>query len=143
MEKKRVFITDEICRQDENGKYKLYGSICKKCGHKTYPSSSFCTSCLSQDLEPYDLAEEGEIYTYTIIRVRPPYGHYPSPHPLAYVDMPESEARVMAPLYMEQEDKFHVGAKVKLEFADYWEEEDKIVFGPKFRIVEEGGNEDA
>lgn len=139
MGKKIVFISNDICRQDENGHYHLYGSICKKCGHKSYPASSFCTSCLSQEQEIYDLKEEGEIYSYTITRVQPPYGHFPVPHPIAYISIPESEARVTAPLFMEDEGHFQIGAKIKMEFSVYWEEEDQIVIGPKYRIVQEGG----
>lgn len=133
-EKKKVFISDDICRRDEAGAYHLFGSICKDCGHKSYPATSFCACCLSKDQAHYDLAEEGEIYSYTITRVRPPYGHFPTPHPVAYISIPESEARVTAPLFMEQEAEFKVGAKVKMEFGVYWEEDDKIVIGPKYRI---------
>lgn len=134
-EKKKEFISDEICRTDENGNYRLYGSVCRACGHKSYPATSFCACCLSREQDRYDLAEEGEIYSYTITRVKPPYGNFPKPHPVAYISVPESEARVTAPLFMEQEAQFKVGAKVKMEFAPYWEEEDKIVIGPKYRIV--------
>lgn len=143
MEKKRVFISDDICRQDENGKYHLFGSVCKKCGNRSYPATSFCSACLSKEQERYDLAEEGEIYSYTITRVRPPYGHFPTPHPLAYISIPESKARVTAPLFLEDEADYKIGAKVKMEFAQYWEEEDQIVIGPKYRIIREGGDVNA
>jgi uncharacterized OB-fold protein len=143
MDKKRVFISDDICRMDENGKYHLYGSVCKKCGHISYPATSFCTSCLSKDQELYDLSEEGEIYSYTITRVHPPYGHFPIPHPIAYISIPKSKARVTAPLFPEDEPEYKIGAKVKMEFATYWEEEDKVVIGPKYRIIKEGDNPDA
>lgn len=136
-EKKTVFISDDICRQDEDGHYHLYGSICKVCGHKSYPATSFCGKCLNPDQEEYDLADTGEIYSYTITRTRPPYGHFPKPHPLCWVSIPESEARVTAPLFIEEEANYKVGAKVKMEFATYWEEEDKIVIGPKYHILKE------
>lgn len=138
MEKEKVFISDDICRKDENGRYHLYGSLCKVCGHKSYPASSFCTACLSKEQESYDLQEEGEIYSYTITRMRPPYGHFPVPHPLGFIDIPESGARVTAPLFLEDEADFKIGAKVRMEFATYWEEEDKVVIGPKYRIIKEG-----
>jgi uncharacterized OB-fold protein len=54
---------------------------------------------------------------------------------VAFISVPESEARVTAPLFMEDEADFKVGAKVKMEFAPYWEEEDQVVIGPKYRIV--------
>lgn len=136
MEKKKVFISDDICRIDENGQMHLYGSVCKKCGHRSYPASTFCSKCLSPDQDSYDIAEDGEIYSYTVTRVKPPYGNFPTPHPVAFISVPESEARVTAPLFIEQEEQFKVGAKVKMEFATYWEEEDQIVIGPKYRIVD-------
>jgi uncharacterized OB-fold protein len=135
VEKKKVFISDDICRQDPDGSYHLFGSVCKKCGRRSYPATTFCPDCLNPDQDTYDLSENGEIYTYTITRVRPPYGHFPTPHPVAFISVPESEARVTAPLFMEDEADFKVGAKVKMEFAPYWEEEDQVVIGPKYRIV--------
>ena len=136
MEEKKVrFISDDICRQDENGNYHLFGSVCKKCGNLSYPATSFCSKCLCPDQGTYDLVEDGEIYSYTITRVKPPYGNFPKPHPIAFVSVPDSQARVTAPLFMEQEEDFKVGAKVKMEFATYWEDDNEKVIGPKYRIV--------
>lgn len=143
MEKKKIFISDDICRQDENGQYHIFGSVCKKCGHRSYPATSFCTACLNKEQDTYDLAEEGELYSYTITRVKPPYGHFPVPHPVAYISIPESEARVTAPLFLDEQDDYKIGAKVKMEFSQYWEEGDQIVIGPKYHIVKEGGENDA
>ena len=41
-------------------------------------------------------------------------------------------------MFLEDEADFKIGAKVRMEFATYWEEEDKVVLGPKYRIIKEG-----
>ena len=137
MSKPKVFISDDICKQREDGSYYLYGSVCPKCGHKSYPASGFCTKCLCEEQEEYEIADTGTVYSYTITRTKPPYGNFPKPHPICWVSIPESEARVTAPLFIEEEADYKVGATAKMEFATYWEDEDKIVIGPKYHIVKE------
>ncbi len=137
MSKEKVFISNDICKIGTDGEYHLFGSRCTKCGHRSYPATSFCGKCLDPNQEQYELEDTGEIYSYTITRMQPPYGHFTTPHPICWVSIPNSEARVTAPLYIEEESKYKVGAKVKLTFDTYWEEEDKIVVGPKYHIVSE------
>lgn len=137
MAKVKVFISQAIYKEKPDGDIVLIGSECAKCGHRAYPATTFCGKCLSKEQNEYELEKQGEIYSYTITRVQPPYGHYPVPHPIARISIPESRARVTAPLFMEDEPDFKVGAKVKMEIAEYWEEDDKIVIGPKFRIIKE------
>jgi uncharacterized OB-fold protein len=135
MEKQRVFIDDRVLRERPDGDIALVGSVCKACGHRAYPATSFCSKCLSKDQSEYELFRDGFLYSYTITRV--PVGSFPVPHPFGYIMVPESGARVTAPLFIEEEALYRVGAKVRMEIAAYWEEEDKVVIGPKYRIVKE------
>ena len=137
MSKPIRFISDDICKQREDGTYALYGSVCPKCGYRSYPATSFCRKCLNPEQEQYELAEEGTVYSYTVTRTKPPYGNFPKPHPIVWVSIPESEARVTAPLFIEEEELYKVGAKARMEFATYWEDENEIVIGPKYHIVKE------
>lgn len=57
---------------DELDAGKVYGTKCKKCGHKYFPPVVDCAECLSSDMEWIDLTgEEGEVETFTHVIVRP------------------------------------------------------------------------
>jgi uncharacterized OB-fold protein len=120
-------------REKAGGDAVLVGSVCGRCGHKAYPATTFCTKCLSKDQSEYELSKDGVLYTYTVTRV--PVGNFPVPHPFGYIMAPESEARVTAPLFIEDEAMYRIGARVRMEISEYWEEEDRVVVGPKYRIV--------
>jgi uncharacterized OB-fold protein len=54
----------------ENGK--VYGTKCKKCGHKYFPPAADCSECLGSDMDWIDLTgEEGQLETFTHVIVRP------------------------------------------------------------------------
>jgi uncharacterized OB-fold protein len=135
MEKKREYIADYIVKEKPDGQIVLTGSVCAVCGHHAYPAVSFCPVCLSTDQKEYELGDEGTLYSFTVTRV--PVAQYPVPHPIGYIQIPQSEARVTAPLFIEDEPYYKVGARVRMEIAEYWEDDEKVVVGPKYRIVRE------
>ena len=47
---------------------------CKKCGKLLWPPRIMCSNCLSNELEWVDLGKEGELYTFTDMRVGAPLG---------------------------------------------------------------------
>ncbi|MBC3244977.1 Zn-ribbon domain-containing OB-fold protein [Pseudomonas lurida] len=72
----------------------LFGSECNQCSIRTFPARSFCPACNSDDVEQdVALANEGTIYSYTVIRQAP--GGRKTPYTLAYVDLTDG-VRVMA-----------------------------------------------
>lgn len=131
--KERVPIREGLFRETEDG-ITLLGAKCVKCGHISFPKRDFCTDCLCEEMEEVELSRQGELHTYSILRVGD--NHYNAPHPIGMVNLPE-RVRVTAPLVY-REEGYEIGQRMELVADDLWEEEDKIVTGYRFRVVEEG-----
>ena len=50
---------------------KLLGLKCQQCGAITTPPKKVCIECASEDLEVIPLSGQGEIQTFTVVRVPP------------------------------------------------------------------------
>ncbi len=79
----------------------LMGSRCSQCGETALGTSALCQNCGSDDLTPIPLSRRGTLWTYTVVRHKPP-GDYRGPDPfvpfgLGLVELPEG-IRVLAPL---------------------------------------------
>ena len=59
---------------------RLVGSKCHNCGEVSLGTVSSCPNCASEDLELIPLSQRGTLWTYTVIRHRPP-GDYKGPDP--------------------------------------------------------------
>jgi uncharacterized OB-fold protein len=80
---------------------KLAGSRCKACAEATLGTSDLCPNCGGDDVAPIEMTNEGKVWTYTVIRYRPP-GDYKGPDPfvpfaLGLIELPEG-LRVLAPI---------------------------------------------
>ena len=49
--------------KEKDGRFRLIGSRCPKCGELWYPRRFICPKCHSTELEPYQCAQEGEVIT--------------------------------------------------------------------------------
>ena len=67
----------------------LLGMRCSQCGVCVFGPATFCQSCTAPDLEAIELATEGTLYSYTIVRVPPPGWPGPVPYVLGEVELPE------------------------------------------------------
>jgi uncharacterized OB-fold protein len=80
---------------------KLAGSRCKACHETTLGANTLCPNCGSAEIEPLDLSSKGVVWTFTVVRYKPP-GDYRGPDPFApfamgLVELPEG-ARILAPI---------------------------------------------
>jgi uncharacterized OB-fold protein len=96
---------------------RLVGSKCVHCGEVAFGTVSSCPNCVGTDLNTIKLSETGVLWTYTVIRNRPP-GDYRGPDPFVpfaegLVEMPEG-IRVLSPVACEIE-KLAIGMKLKFE----------------------------
>lgn len=130
--KNRVPIREGLFRETEQV-IVLLGARCKHCGNVVFPKRDFCISCLSQELDEVELSRQGELHTFSILRVGDE--HFAAPHPLGEIDLPE-RVRVTAPLVYRPEEDYAIGQTVELVADDLWEEEDRIVTGYRFKVVE-------
>jgi uncharacterized protein len=79
----------------------LQGSRCRDCGEVTLGQNSNCPNCGGHSTDPIELADHGSLWTYTVIRHKPP-GDYRGPDPfkpfcLGLVELPDG-IRVLAPI---------------------------------------------
>jgi len=80
---------------------KLAGSRCKICDEATLGTSNLCPNCGSDEVAPITMSDGGEVWTYTVVRYKPP-GDYKGPDPfvpfaMGLVELPEG-LRVLAPI---------------------------------------------
>lgn len=94
----------------------LAGSKCRSCGEMGLGMLEACPNCGSEDLSQVTLGDEGTLYTYTIVRHRPP-GNYRGPAEfkpfgLGLVEI-DGVIRIMAPLLPEI-DSIRIGMPLRL-----------------------------
>ena len=77
---------------------RLLGSKCKSCGEVGLGEVSSCQNCAGQDLVVIPLSQKGKLWTFTVIRNRPP-GDFKGKVPMGegLVELPEG-IRVKSPL---------------------------------------------
>lgn len=80
---------------------KLAGSRCKVCHEATLGSNSLCPNCGSDEVAPIAFSDDGKVWTYTVVRYRPP-GDYKGSDPfvpfaMGLIELPEG-LRVLAPI---------------------------------------------
>lgn len=95
---------------------RLLGSKCANCGEVSIGTNDVCLNCGGDDIEGLELSSEGELWTYTVIRHKPP-GDYLGPDPfepyaLALVELADG-VRIMAPLEGDVE-SFEIGSRLRL-----------------------------
>jgi uncharacterized OB-fold protein len=119
-------------------KVTLLGSKCGKCGEISLGKRVQCSNCGASRLEEMPLSKKGKLWTYTVIRHKPP-GDYKGPDPfvpfgLGLVELPEG-IRVMAPIQADLE-KIKVGMELELEVYPLYKDENKNeVMAFRFRPV--------
>ena len=67
---------------------RLIGSKCSDCSQYAFPAQHYCPRC-SHEMERTSLSQEGELYTYTIIRQGPPWWKDKVPYTVGRVKLPE------------------------------------------------------
>jgi len=93
----------------------LLGGYCPACRRKYFPAPAVCPRCL-MTVRSVPLSREGVIYSFTIIRTKPPFG-LPQPYAVGYVDLVDDNLRVIGLLDHEKLDRLSVGREVTLSVA--------------------------
>lgn len=91
---------------------RLRGAICPECQQKFFPKPMVCPSCLGE-LKDIELSSEGKIYTYTVLRTKPPY-ELPQPYAVGWVDLEADGLRIFSLLDPEGIADLSIGKRVTL-----------------------------
>lgn len=117
---------------------RLVGSKCKDCGEVMLGQTSNCANCTGKNMEVIPLSKHGTLWTYTIIRHRPP-GAYRGPDPFVpfaegLVELPDG-IRVLSVLECDV-DKVKIGMELELvAFPLYTNEQGQTVIAFRFKAV--------
>jgi len=122
-------------------KVRLKGCRCRSCGQAFLGSMLACESCQSQELDEIVLGDRGKLYTYTVLRNRPP-GDYKGPEPFqafaaAMVELPEGLC-VLSALKDCDLERLKIGMPLELVVEPLYKDGDgNEVITYKFRPVPE------
>lgn len=126
-------VVDGSIRVAEDGAPVLIGTECTDCHYVSFPPTSFCRGCLSENVTEVDLSREGELRTYTIVRTG--QEGFEPPYACGYVTLPEG-VRLYSLLEGWESGGLEVGMPVKLTLDKITEasETNEPLFGHRFRI---------
>ncbi len=116
----------------------LLGGRCKDCQEISLGKGQYCPNCGAEEKQDLPLSKRGKLWTYTIIRHRPP-GDYKGPDPfspygLGLVELPEG-IRVLSPLDAETSD-LAIGMPLELAvFKLYEDTEGNEIIAFKFKSI--------
>jgi uncharacterized OB-fold protein len=113
------------------------GSQCRDCSEISLGERQTCSNCGGGNLTEVPLSRRGKLWTYTVIRHKPP-GDYKGPDPfvpfgLGLVELPEG-IRVLSPIRCDLE-RMKVGMELEMEVHPLYTDENQnevmaFRFGP-------------
>ncbi|MBP6940635.1 MAG: Zn-ribbon domain-containing OB-fold protein [Syntrophorhabdaceae bacterium] len=65
---------------------KIEGTVCKKCGAKFFPPRADCASCLSKDMDWFEMPKTGKLETFTVASYAPFGFEKDCPYTMGVVD---------------------------------------------------------
>jgi len=65
---------------------KIDGTVCKKCGAKFFPPRADCASCLSKDMDWFEMPKTGKLETFTVASYAPFGFEKDCPYTMGVVD---------------------------------------------------------
>lgn len=100
----------------------FYGIKCPKCGKVYVPPREVCGPCFTRMTEWVKVADEGKLYSYTILRfvfLDPETGKQrPVPYVYAFITLDGADTALQHFVEITDESKVKVGARVKAVFEN-------------------------
>jgi len=116
---------------------RLMGSKCRDCGEVFFGKVIACQQCQGGNMESITLDRKGVLYSYTVVRNRPP-GDYKGPDnpfqpfPVGLVELPEG-VRILSVLDCDI-DEPEIGMQLELSIQRLYEDEEgRTVLTYKFK----------
>jgi uncharacterized OB-fold protein len=121
--------TAHLLHQSDNG-LSLLGSRCTACSELYFPPSNNCTACCSSDMQPCDIGNHGQLWSWTVQAFQPkaPYnageqeGEF-QPYGVGYVEMP-SGVKVESRLTCADASHLRIGMPMHLCVVNYGQRAD-------------------
>ncbi len=120
----------------QKSRYRLVGSRCKTCNKVYYPSRNLCPACRRRgNMEEFQFSGNGEIVSYTVIRIPPKGFERYSPYAVAIIRLEEG-ANISGQIVGDV-NNVDTGKRVRPVFRKIYEDGDDgvIHYGIKFEIV--------
>ncbi|MFC1845850.1 Zn-ribbon domain-containing OB-fold protein [Chloroflexota bacterium] len=137
----RVGVRDDIFTDPlyPSEQVRLKGSKCRVCGEVFLGKYGSCGNCANADMEDVVLGDKGKLWTYTVIRNRPP-GDYKGSDPFVpfgegLIELPEG-IRLLTPLTDCDIENLKIGTEWQLVVdVLYVDEEGNEVMSFKFKPI--------
>lgn len=125
---------------DDLSSVRLAGCRCDHCGETSFGERTICPNCGRESVRNIALADHGTLWTYTVVRHRPP-GDYRGPEPFApfglgLVEMPDG-LRVMSPIDCPV-DRLQVGLALRFKAGLRQDKDGREVVTFSFEPLETG-----
>lgn len=104
----------------------LLAGRCSECGALQFPQGEFCPECQGASIEATPLSARGSLYTFTIVRMRPPGYLGETPYAIGVVELPDG-LRVESTVTAEDLDSLAIGDEVEFELITLGGEEDQVL----------------
>lgn len=123
----------------DSSRFELIGGHCDACDKYSFPKAEHCFHCHA-DTRQVSLGTDGVIYSFTVIRTKPPLG-LPQPYAVAYIDLQDVPLRVFCLLDPKQTEDAVIGAKVRLSVGPLGiNNEGEDCLRPYFQLFTENGD---
>ncbi len=115
-------------------RYRYEAAKCKTCGKVFFPPRLICSACGSKTFDNIVLSRNGNVLTYTIIRVPPSQFKDEAPYAMGIIEL-EGGGRLTAQIVDCDFDKIRIGMPVKLEFRRIQAEGEAGVIGYGYKCI--------
>jgi len=118
-------------------RYNLIGTKCLNCGNVYFPPKTFCPNCRrNSKIEEFVFSGNGEIVSYTIIKVPPEGFERQVPYVVGIIKLDEGvnvSGQIIGDL-----NKIEIGKRVKAVFRKMFEDgpDGLIHYGLKFELID-------
>lgn len=118
-------------------RYRYEAATCDACGKIHFPPRLVCSGCRGTTFSKTTLAPEGEVETFTIIRVPPTGFTSETPYAVGIVRLDDG-VKVTAQIVDVDLDELRIGLRVRVEFRRVQKEGEAglLCYGYKFVPVE-------
>lgn len=121
----------------KDSKYRLVGTKCTTCNGNFFPPADFCPQCRRKGkIEKFQFSGNGEVLSYTVIRVAPEGFESYAPYAVAIIKL--DEGTNISGQIIGDFNKVEIGKRVKSVFRRITEDNKQglIHYGVKFEIVD-------